>query len=185
MNSIGFHQGIGLIMLAATVLMGCDRHLPLLSLDIPRPPPELAIAAAPHGPSADAATGVRRRDVPLFTHVVRWSGETLVTMARWYTGQDGNWRSIAKVNPGLDPTRINIGDKIRIPSELLKTHRPLPKTAVSARARKIRETKPAEGQKTATDPVGTALYGPIEDIPQISPSPAHEDSTLPPLETID
>jgi hypothetical protein len=178
MHRVDLHQGIGLIVLTIFLLTGCDRNLPLLQPDIPRPPPAMAIAATPGGSSAEAPNGKGQGSM-LFTHVVRWPGETLAAMARWYTGGGGNWRRIAEVNPGLDPTRINIGDKIQIPGKLLKTRRPMPKTAVSTNARNMEETAPVQGPETATD----ILYGPIEGIPQISP--VDEDTPLPLLETID
>lgn len=59
-------------------------------------------------------------------HTVRWSGETLSVIAKWYTGKFENWRALVKVNPKLNPNRIFIGSKILIPEDLLKNREPMP-----------------------------------------------------------
>jgi hypothetical protein len=61
-----------------------------------------------------------------FQHKVQWRGETLSLIAKWYTGQYGNWKALAEANPDLNPNRINIGDRIHIPLEMMKTKEPLP-----------------------------------------------------------
>jgi hypothetical protein len=66
-----------------------------------------------------------------FEHRVKWSGETLSLIARWYTGHYGNWKTIAQANPGLNPNRIAVGDIINIPPEMMKTKKPLPRKVVS------------------------------------------------------
>lgn len=66
-----------------------------------------------------------------FLHTVRWSGETLSIIAKWYTGNPENWEALTKANPGLKPNRIFIGNKILIPADLLKTREPMPKGFLS------------------------------------------------------
>jgi hypothetical protein len=61
-----------------------------------------------------------------YQHTVRWPGESLSLIARWYTGSSKNWRKLAKVNPSINPNRIRKGNVILIPSALLKTKEPLP-----------------------------------------------------------
>ena len=61
-----------------------------------------------------------------FEHRVKWRGETLSLIARWYTGRYGNWKVIAQANPGLNPNRIVVGNIIYIPPEMMKTQKPLP-----------------------------------------------------------
>jgi hypothetical protein len=46
---------------------------------------------------------------------VHWSEEALSHIAKWYTGTLKNWKAIAKINPELDPKKIDIGDTISIP----------------------------------------------------------------------
>jgi len=68
------------------------------------------------------------RDKDFYVHQVKWEGETLSIVAKWYTGSLNNWKAIAKVNPALDPNRIVIGSDIRIPADLLITRKPMPKS---------------------------------------------------------
>lgn len=66
-----------------------------------------------------------------FEHRVRWSGETLSLIAKWYTGRIANWKALARANPGLNPNRIIAGNIIYIPPELLKTKKRLPRKVVA------------------------------------------------------
>jgi hypothetical protein len=65
----------------------------------------------------------------LYVHEVRRSGETLISIAEWYTGSRDNWKAIAKANPQMNPNRIFIGDNIIIPENLLIRRDPMPKPA--------------------------------------------------------
>lgn len=66
-------------------------------------------------------------ETDFLSHTVKWRGETLSIIAKWYTGSLDNWKKIAEANPDLDPARIAIGSKIRIPGHLLKTRKPMSK----------------------------------------------------------
>ncbi|RME62307.1 MAG: LysM peptidoglycan-binding domain-containing protein [Candidatus Dadabacteria bacterium] len=61
-----------------------------------------------------------------YYHTVQYSGETLGIISAWYTGKTSNWKLIREANPFLDPYKIKIGDKIKIPKYLLKREAPLP-----------------------------------------------------------
>ena len=61
-----------------------------------------------------------------YRHKVRWPGESMSLIARWYTGSSNNWRKLARANPRLNPNRIRKGDVISIPPALLKTREPMP-----------------------------------------------------------
>jgi hypothetical protein len=61
-------------------------------------------------------------------HTVQWSGEYLSLIAKWYTGNSTNWKSIAEANPELNPNSIRIGQKILIPKTLAKTEEPMPRS---------------------------------------------------------
>ena len=80
-----------------------------------------------------------------FEHRVKWRGETLSLIARWYTGRYGNWKVIAQANPGLNPNRISVGNIIYIPPEMMKTKNPLPRKVVS-------KTLPGYFAHTVTQP---------------------------------
>lgn len=66
-----------------------------------------------------------------FVHRVKWSGESLSLIAKWYTGHYGNWKALAQANPGLNPNRIALGNRIHIPPEMMKTKKPLPRKVVA------------------------------------------------------
>lgn len=63
-------------------------------------------------------------------HEVKYSGETLGLISRWYTGETDNWALIAESNPGLNPNRIFIGQFISIPEALVTRTESLPKRLV-------------------------------------------------------
>jgi len=60
-----------------------------------------------------------------FTHTIKWHGENLSWIARWYTGSSKNWIYLVGANPGIKPRRIDIGDSVLIPKNLLITHQPM------------------------------------------------------------
>jgi hypothetical protein len=62
-----------------------------------------------------------------FEHTVRWRGESLSLIAKWYTGHFENWKALARANPNLNPNRIIVGDVIDIPQEMMKTKELLPR----------------------------------------------------------
>lgn len=80
-----------------------------------------------------------------FEHRVKWSGETLALIAKWYTGHYENWKAIARANPGLNPNRIAVGNMIYIPPEMIKTKNPLPRKVVA-------KTLPGYFAHTVTEP---------------------------------
>jgi len=83
-----------------------------------------------------------------YRHTVRWSGESLSLIARWYTGASGNWRKLGKANPRINPHRIKKGNFIMIPPELLKTKEPLPqKVAAKYTANYFAHTVKQDGEK--------------------------------------
>ena len=66
-----------------------------------------------------------------YVHVVKWRGESLSLIAKWYTGSYGNWKALARANPGLNPNLIAIDNRINIPPEMMKTKKPLPRKVVA------------------------------------------------------
>ena len=76
-----------------------------------------------------------------YAHKVRWEGETLSLIAKWYTGDQRNWKALAKANPWLNPNDISTGHKIFIPRNLLKTSKRMPHDFVPASKQKVRVQK--------------------------------------------
>ena len=71
-----------------------------------------------------------------FVHTVRWKGESLSYISKWYTGDYSNWRRLARANPGIKPNLIHKGNEIVIPKDILKTQAPLPKDFMTKLAMK-------------------------------------------------
>ena len=85
--------------------------------------------------------GPTRPKPTYYYHKVRWPGETLSIIAKWYTGDGEKWRTLAKANRRLDPDNIKIGAKIRIPKRIMHTYKPLPR-AFAVGSAPITKAKP-------------------------------------------
>ncbi len=101
-----------------------------------------------------------------YLHEVRWPEETLSHIAKWYTGTVKNWKAIAKANPELDIKKIDIGDTISIPEDLLTSRKPMPHSFVRSAARK-KSTSLSSSNKTSTPFESPKLFKPIESEPSI------------------
>ena len=104
--------------------------------------------------SLSKLTGYFKQD-PCYTHTVRWPGESLSVIAKWYTGNGENWKILARANPELEPDRIRVGETIRIPENIMQTKKPLPQGFLQLRG----ETPPARlSSKPPEEP--PKLFGP-------------------------
>ena len=99
-----------------------------------------------------------------YIHRVRWPGETLSVIAKWYTGSLKNWKALSKANPTLDLNRIVIGANIFIPEHLLKSHKPMPFSFLSSSVPKKR-VQTYTSKKPSKASVTAELFGPIEKDP--------------------
>ena len=88
-----------------------------------------------------------------YEHKVRWEGETLSLIAKWYTGSQKNWKVLAKDNSWLEPNDLSVGHKIFIPRNLLKTKKPMPRDFVfaSKSTPEVRKTKATQAEKGGGD----------------------------------
>ena len=101
-----------------------------------------------------------------FTHKIKWPGENLVLIARWYTGSAKNWTRLVAFNPGIDPRRIEIGDSVLISEHLLKTREPMPIDFLSSSTGKKKESSPLSIKQPAiSDKI--ELFGPIDTESQV------------------
>ena len=138
---------------------------------------------------------------PDVEHTVRYSGETLAVIAKWYTGKATNWNAIRDANPGLRPERINLGQVIMIPRALVVEERPMPKDFVksvsaakaakeseaapsmaptgmegSASSEPVAVTPPTDTAPVDTAPTGTAQVEPTHTEPVVDTPPASSSS---------
>ncbi|MBP9838497.1 MAG: LysM peptidoglycan-binding domain-containing protein [Proteobacteria bacterium] len=84
-------------------------------------------------------------------HKVSFQGETLALIANWYTGKSTNWKLIKEANPKLIPEKMNIGQSILIPGNLVIQREPLNKKFMQSFGKK---------GNTATQP---AVVSPVTD----------------------
>lgn len=54
-----------------------------------------------------------------YVHTVTLPDESISIIAKWFTGELLNWEVLAKCNPTINPNRIFLGDKIRIPRSIM------------------------------------------------------------------
>jgi len=99
-----------------------------------------------------------------YVHTVRWPGESLSIIAKWYTGNPGNWKILSDTNPAVDRRAIRVGDTIAIPRNILKTEEPMPRSFVKIQIHttnpKSKENQVSPGQGANPEEVNLDLYGP-------------------------
>jgi hypothetical protein len=145
---------------------------------LPSVGPEAPIEVQPEVPAEVEPSGPAKPEAPdeieplpekservFYVHVVRWPGETLSLIAHWYTASSYNWREIEKANPGIDPKRIALGNRILIPASLLKKRNPMPFHFLSPRPAGKESSPPL----TARIPLERPDKTPI---PKPAPTPA-------------
>ena len=155
------------------IFTGCAYQQPPLQPAPEEPPP--AVEIKPETPVSEPVTPVTPKpsdlEIPtpeprFYSHKVRWPEETLSHIAKWYTGTVKNWKAIAKANPELDPKKIDVGDTISIPEELLTSRKPMPHSFVRASVHK-KDTSLSPSKKTSTSSESPKLFEPIESEPSI------------------
>lgn len=95
------------------------------------------------------------------THRVTISGESLSIIAKWFTGDLKNWEQLAAANPNLNPNRIEIGDEILIPEDMMLRKDPITKSFVNSFAPKPRKKKIVT--KPVPKPVSPPPPDPVEE----------------------
>jgi len=113
-------------------------------------------------PSASKKSAPSRVEPTPYVHAVRRSGETLIAISSWYTGSADNWKRLVEANSGLNPRRINVGDKILIPAALMKTHQPMPADFMASKAQVKKNAPTTSSPKKPTETNRIDLFGPIE-----------------------
>lgn len=110
-------------------------------------------------------------------HTISRPGETLIALARWYTGDSRNWEAIAEANPGLTPTRIHVGDTVKILGNLLITRKQLPRSNPTV-GHRVKRSLPRRPK-----PINAELFGPIVTL--YSTQETGRDDLPVPLETLE
>jgi hypothetical protein len=92
-----------------------------------------------------------------YEHTVRWPGEKLSIIAKWYTGDSKNWMALARENPSLSPNKLKIGTIIQIPRNIMTNTEPMPRSAIIKASKSKR-------------PPGAKGVAPRKGAPQVEPS---------------
>ena len=162
------------------ITIGTTVLIPKNLLHTSKPMPREFVEAVAKRHKAERAQVAKAPPKPAYYyHRVKYSGETLAIIAKWYTGDADNWQALTKANPKLDPKRINVGDKIRIPRKLLNTRRPMTRSFVVASTKKKqaktsstshseekttqtakKESEPPSPESAPKDPEALELFGP-------------------------
>mgnify|MGYP001208114546 CR=1 FL=1 len=131
-------------------------------------PKEFVDAVAKRHKTRKAQVGKAQPGSSYYYHKVKYPGESLSIIAKWYTGEVENWRALTKANPKLKPNRITVGDKIRIPNKLLHTEKPMPRSFVVGSAKreqsKPSQAKSAKNTKKESEP---STASPPEKEPEV------------------
>ena len=102
-----------------------------------------------------------KKDSEFIFHRVK-AGETLSSIARWYTGSESMWHEIAEDNPKLSPSSIRPGDIVKVSLSLATAHKEQPPYATKP----INETKKtikgqgAAGSDSSAVPAPEEVFGP-------------------------
>jgi len=131
----------------------------------PKVEPLTASSKAP--PRKVVLPSVTYQGVPCYLHEVRWPEESLSVIARWYTGNEGNARILAKVTPNLRTNDLRKGDVVFIPQELSRRTDPMTRSyarryqkAPTPVQRVAPKEAPADDDDFPEDGTPPAPYGP-------------------------
>ena len=108
--------GWALLLFLPFGLMACTAFKPKVE-------PVTAHSKAP--PRKVVLPSATYQGVPCYLHEVRWPEESLSVIARWYTGNEGNARILAKVTSNLRTNDLRKGDVVFIPQELSRRTDPM------------------------------------------------------------
>ena len=168
MSIIWLTRGL-LVLILFSVLNCCTSqkmHSQSKLQKLPVPVEPETVAVVPENPSVVVSPSPIPK-ARFYVHSVRWKGETLFTIAKWYTGSGKNWKALSKANPKLNPNRMSINDNIVIPENLIKYRKPMTLSFLSSFIRK-KSVPSFESDKPSKENHVTEMFEPIEsDLPSI------------------
>jgi len=103
-----------------------------------------------------------------YIHTVTLPDESISIIAKWFTGDLKNWEVLAKCNPAINPNRIFMGDKIKIPREIMTRQDPMTAEFVVA-------SQPEPKRKQIKEPAQVKRKKPAAESP---PDPTAEDEPI-------
>jgi len=95
-----------------------------------------------------------------FIHIVKWDGESLSLISRWYLGNFEDWKLLARHNSELNPSNIHVGDRVWVPKYQMITSKPMTKSFLESYNKK--KHKPIIKKTNESEKKPIELYGPKE-----------------------
>ncbi len=127
------------------------------------------VAEAPAGyPGAVYEAGDEAYPGGYYIHTVKLPDESISIIAKWFTSDLMKWEVLAKCNPTINPNRIFLGNKIRIPREIMTRQDPMTPEFVM-------ESQPNAKKKTTNRPVQPETTPPAV---QSTPKPVVEEEPI-------
>jgi hypothetical protein len=80
-----------------------------------------------------------------------FSGETMAGIAKWYTGEESNWKELARYNPGLDPWNLKRWDLVKIPLRMATVHQRPPEYSTAPKKQKKRTQETPAAQDSGSE----------------------------------
>ncbi|TKB27024.1 LysM peptidoglycan-binding domain-containing protein [Desulfopila sp. IMCC35006] len=160
-----------LTLISALVLAGCTpkpKHVGKNAAPVPEKTIE-AVAEQPETelPEMEFQAGDKAYPEGYYVHTVSVPNESISIIARWYTGDQKNWVLLAKCNPTINPNRIFLGNKIKIPRRMITRPTPLPPEFVQQS-----QTEPQRKRKKKISQAKTTVT------PAAPAAPAKEEAPL-------
>jgi hypothetical protein len=130
-------------------------------------------------PGAGYEQGDEASPAGYYIHTVKLPDESISIIAKWFTGDLMNWEVLAKYNPTINPNRIFLGNKIRIPRDIMTRHTPMTPEFVEAsqpQTRRKKSESPAQAtiEQTEAEPAPLTVQSPPEPVAE----PVVEDEPL-------
>ena len=128
----------------------------------PSPAKTTPVKVTPPEPEKKPPPEAERPSLEFIEHRV-FPGETMATIAKWYSGDTTLWPVIAQHNLGLSPFRLKAGEVVRVPFSLATVHSEPPEQSTAA----VPASKPVKRGPKAPPPAP-----PADAPPPPAPAPA-------------
>ena len=86
-------------------------------------------------------------------------GETLASIARWYSGNEALWYELKEHNPGLDPYKLKKGDVVKVPMAMAMVHSEQPNYSTQPQ-KSQKAVRGSTGKAPAAEPELPDVFGP-------------------------
>ena len=86
-------------------------------------------------------------------------GETMASIAKWYTGKASDWRELAQHNPDLKPWNLKRGDLVKIPLAMATAHTNQPEHSTAPK-KHSKATQKTDAAKDSAPAEPEEVFGP-------------------------